>query len=298
MTTEITSPGAGETHPADKRSTSRHRSQRLQAIAGHAVLIIAGFSFLVPFIWMISTSFKSNEEVASWPLVWIPHPLQWGNYPRALTYVPFLTYAKNTAFVVIVTLIGTLLSCPLIAYGFGRIEWRGRDTIFFVYLSTLMLPYQVTMIPLFIVFKRMGWVGTFLPLIVPSFFGNVFYVFLLRQFFMTIPIELADAARIDGASEIGIFYRIMLPLAKPALAVVALFTSLASYRDFLGPLLYLQNESQYTISLGLQSYQRSHWAEWQLLMAASTVTVVPIIILFFLAQRTFIQGITLTGIKG
>lgn len=288
--------------PAPARATfflqSRSGRNRIQAGLSHLLLLLAGFTFLVPFFWMLSTSFKSNEEVATWPPVWIPNPLQWSNYPRAMTFVPFGTYALNTAIIVGTALVGTLFSCTLIAYGFSRIEWKGRDTVFFIYLSTLMLPYQVTMIPLFIVFKNLKWVGTFLPLIVPSFFGSVFYVFLLRQFFMTIPRELSDAALIDGAGELTIFTRIILPLSKPALAVVALFTALGHYRDFLGPLLYLNDQSQYTISLGLQQFQRSYWAEWQLLMAASTVSVIPIIILFFLAQRTFIQGISITGLKG
>lgn len=277
---------------------SRRFVDQFRSAAAHCILIAAGITFLIPFLWMLSTSLKTNLEVVAWPPVWIPHPPLWSNYPKSLTFAPFGTYTVNTAIIVGGSLLGTLISCPLVAYGFSRIEWRGRDIAFFIYLSTLMLPYQVTMIPLFIAFKHLGWVGTFLPLIVPSFFGHVFYVFLLRQFFLTIPLELSDAGRIDGAGELTIFTRIMLPLVRPALAVVALFAFLASYRDFIGPLIYLQDDSQFTISLGLQAFQREHFTEWQLLMAASTVTVLPIIILFFLAQRTFIQGIALTGVKG
>jgi multiple sugar transport system permease protein len=191
-----------------------------------------------------------------------------------------------------------VVSCSLIAYGFARVNWPGRNVVFVVYLSTIMLPPQVTMIPLYIVFRNIGWVGTMWPLVVPAFFGNVVYVFLMRQFFMTIPNELSDAARIDGAGEFGIFRRIMLPLLKPALASVALFTFVATYRDFLGPLIYLQDETQWTISLGLKMFQNMYGLQWQLMMAASALTMIPTIILFFLTQRTFIEGIALTGIKG
>jgi len=204
----------------------------------------------------------------------------------------------NTLMVSGLTIVGMVLSCSLIAYGFSRVRWPGRDWVFLAYLSTIMLPAQVTMIPLYIVFRRLGWVGTYLPLIIPAFFGNALYVFLLRQFFMTIPNELSDAARIDGASELGIFTRIMLPLLKPALATVALFTFVGTYRDFLGPLIYLTNQEQWTISLGLKMFQNMYGAQWQLMMAASALTMLPMIILFMLTQRTFIEGITLTGIKG
>lgn len=204
----------------------------------------------------------------------------------------------NTALVSGLTVVGTVVSCSLIAYGFSHIDWRGRDTVFLGYLATLMLPTQVTMIPLYIVFRRFGMVGTYLPLILPAFFGNALYVFLLRQFLLTIPAELSDAARIDGSSLLGIFLRIMLPLLKPALATVALFAFVATYRDFLGPLIYLTNQEQWTISLGLKMFQNMYGAQWQLMMAASTLTMLPTIALFLMAQRTFIEGIALTGIKG
>jgi multiple sugar transport system permease protein len=204
----------------------------------------------------------------------------------------------NTLLICVLAIVGTVTSCSLIAYGFARVRWPGRNTVFIVYLSTIMLPAQVTMIPLYIVFRQIGWIGTIWPLVVPAFFGNALYVFLLRQFFMTIPNELTDAARIDGASELGIFRRIMLPLLKPALATVALFTFVATYRDFLGPLIYLTEQNQWTISLGLKMFQNMYGAQWQLMMAAATLTMIPTVILFFLTQRTFIEGIALTGIKG
>ena len=264
----------------------------------HAICITGGLLFVLPFLWMVSTSLKPDTQIFIWPPKWLPTPPQWTNYPRALNYIPFFHYYKNTLVICAFSIVGVVFSCSLGAYSFSRIRWIGRDILFYVYLSTMMLPYQVTMIPLFIVFKRLGWVGTNLPLIIPTFFGNAFYVFLLRQFFMTIPQELSDSARIDGCSEFGIFWRIILPLARPALATITLFTFLNAYQDFMGPLIYLSEPSQYTISLGLQEFRTQFGAEWQMLMAASTVAILPIIVLFFLVQRTFIQGITLTGIKG
>jgi multiple sugar transport system permease protein len=191
-----------------------------------------------------------------------------------------------------------VFSCSLVAYGLARVHWPGRDVLFLLTLGTMLLPFEVTLVPLFIVFRTLGWVGTFLPLIVPSFFGSAFYIFLLRQFMMTLPMELSDAARIDGAGEFRIFWAIAVPLIRPALAVVALLQFLFAWGDFLGPLIYLTDQSTYTISLGLQQYNTQYGTEWGQLMAASTLLTIPVIILFFLTQRTFIQGITLTGLKG
>lgn len=278
-----------------KRKMIRFVSQ--QTIA-HIILILCGLLFLFPFVWMVTTSLKPNAQIFKFPPEWIPHPFMWGNYPKALTYIPFFAYLKNTLLLCVSTLIGTVLSCTLVAYGFSRIKWPGRDVLFLVMLSTMMLPSQVTMIPMFIVFKHLGWVNTFKPLIVPSFFGSAFYIFLLRQFFMTIPFELSDAAKIDGCSEWRIFLQIILPLAKPSIATVALFQFLGAWNDFMGPLIYLNDQTKYTISLGLQQFVSSFGTQWGYLMAASTVFTIPVIILFFFTQKTFIQGIAMTGIKG
>ena len=204
----------------------------------------------------------------------------------------------NTIAISGLTVLGTVLSCTFIAYGFARLQWPGRNIIFLIYLSTIMLPSQVTLIPLYLIFRDLGWVGTFLPLVVPHFFGSALYVFLLRQFLLTIPQELSDAARIDGASELGILWYVMIPLMRPALAVVALFTFVQTYRDFLGPLIYLQNQQDWTISLGLKLFQNMYGAQWQLMMAASTLAMLPTIVLFFFTQKTFVRGIALTGLKG
>ena len=276
----------------------RHRREQVVRTGAFVICALVGFTYLFPFYWMLVTALKTDQQIFQWPPLLWPTTPQWGNFLQATRYIPFWLYMKNTLVICLLSIIGTLTSCTLIAYGFARIRWPGREVVFIIYLSTLMLPGQVTMIPLYVIFRKLGWVGTILPLVVPTFFGNTFFVFLLRQFFKTIPTELTDAARIDGASELGILWHIMLPLIKPALMTVALFTFLGAYRDFLGPLIYLTDQSQWTISLGLQLFKNMYGAQWQLMMATSALTMLPVMVLFFLTQRTFVEGITLTGIKG
>jgi multiple sugar transport system permease protein len=281
-----------------KRGKAR-RHEIAASVAKHTVLIILSLGFLFPLLWMISTSLKSQPQAIVVPVVWWPHPFVFSNYPQALESQPFLRYLWNTFFYCVTTVVGVLLSSSLVAYGFSRMSWPGRDKVFFVMVATLLLPFIVTLIPLFILFKDLGWVGSYKPLIIPTFFGSsVFSTFLLRQFFMTIPQSLSDAARIDGAGELRIFSRIILPLAKPALATVALFQFLYAWNDFLGPLIYINASNLYPISIGLYQFLSQYGTNWPWLMAASTAATVPIIILFFLTQKTFIQGITLTGEKG
>ena len=280
------------------RKLGIQRRKALGQIITHFILVVFGVIFILPLVTMISTALKPDSQIFAWPPVWIPKPRVWGNFPRALTFVPMLLYAKNTIIITGMSVIGVLLSSPLVAYGLARIDWKERDVLFLLIVSTMMVPYQVTMIPVYLLFNSLGWINTYLPLIVPSFFGNAFFIFLLRQFFMTIPRELSDAARIDGCSEFRIYAKITLPLAKPSLAVVALFQFIWVWNDFLGPLIYLKDQTSYTLSLGLQQFQSGYQTEWALLMAAATMMTMPIIILFFLTQRTFIQGITLTCIKG
>jgi multiple sugar transport system permease protein len=222
---------------------------------------------------------------------------KFSNYPRALKAFPFLLFLRNSLLICTLVVLGTLVSCTLAAYGFARVTWPGRNAVFFLVLSTFMIPYMVTLLPMFLLFRYFGWIGTYLPLIVPAFFGNAFDIFLLRQFFMTIPGELSDAARIDGCSELGILWRIVVPLSTPALATVALMTFIWAWLDFMGPLVYLNDESMYTLALGLSAFLGKHEADWSGLMAATTVAVIPIIVLFFFAQRTFVKGIALTGMK-
>ena len=229
---------------------------------------------------------------------WLPNPVLWSNYGAALAAFPFLLYLRNTVFVCVMVVVGTVVSSVLPAYGFARLQWKGRDALFFVMLATLMLPQQVTMLPVFMLFRTLHWTGTYLPLVVPPFFGSAFSIFLLRQFFRTIPQELSDAARMDGCSEARILWGIIVPLSAPAIATVILFAFIGAWTDFINPLVYLTDERSYTLAVGLQTFVGRHASEWNLLMAASAVVTLPMLVVFFLAQRTFIEGIALTGVKG
>jgi multiple sugar transport system permease protein len=266
--------------------------------ARYAFLVLVCLVFLGPFFWMLSTSLKSDQQIFSYPPVWWPDPIRWDNYPRALQAFPFLRYTANTLFLCFTTMTGVVISCALPAYGFARLDWKGRDVLFVVMLATLMLPGQATMLPVFLLFRWLHWTGTYKPLIVPAFFGGAFSIFLLRQFFLTIPRELSDAARIDGCNEVGILGRIIVPLARPALATVALFTFMGAWTDYLGPLVYLHDERQFTLALGLTAFLGKHGADWSALMAAATAVTIPPVLMFLFAQRMFIQGIAVTGIKG
>ena len=271
----------------------------------HVSLILLSVVFLIPFFWLISTSLKPIADTVSQPPVWIPKPPQWHNYKDAflydsdrLGYIPFLYYTRNTILLCWLTVVGTVFSNALAAYGFARLRWRGREAFFLVTLATMMVPFPVLMVPLYGLVKAMGWIGTLRPLWVPAFFGSAFNIFLLRQFFRGIPFELSEAATIDGANEWQIFSTVVVPLAKPALAVVALFTFLGTWTDFLGPLIYLVEQKTFTLSLGLQFYQSQNGGtQWNLLMAATTIVILPVIVLFFFTQKVLIRGIALTGLK-
>ena len=265
--------------------------------AQYAALWIMGALFLVPLFWMVSSSLKPEYEIFASPPVWWPRPPRWENYREALTQQPFARYAANTLIVALFTVIGHLLSCTVVAYGFARLRAPGRDALFVLVLATLMLPYPVIMVPLYILFARIGWVNTFLPLIVPAFFGHALYIFLLRQFFLQLPAELEDAARIDGANLLQTLVRVILPLAMPALATVTIFSFQAAWNDFLAPLIFLQDQSKYTLMLGLSLFRGSYQIEWAHLLAASLVSMLPVVALFFIAQKQFIEGITLTGVR-
>ena len=263
----------------------------------YLLLISVSLVFGVPLVWMVLSSLKPEYQIFANPPVWLPSPFRWDNYRNALTILPFATYFLNSVLIALGSIVGHLLSCTIVAYGFARLRAPGRGFLFLLVLSTLMLPYPVTMVPLFIMFSRLGWVNTFWPLILPTFFGNAFYIFLLRQFFLQLPAELEDAAVIDGASLIQILCWIILPLATPALATVAIFTFQASWNDFLGPLIFLQDQSRYTLMLGLSLFKGSFQVNWAYLMAASVAVVAPVVVVFFLAQKAFIEGIAFTGSK-
>jgi len=281
----------------------RHCKKRLRAWAAelgkHLLLLPLTILFLFPWFWMITTSLKTPEQILRFPPQWIPDPVTFRAYPQAIFDASMLKYGLNTLFLCVVNVIGAVVSNTLVAYSFARIRWPGRDIMFIGVLATMMLPYQVRMVPLYIAFSRVGWVNTYLPLIVPTYFASAFFVFLLRQFLRTIPEELSDAARIDGASEARILIDVFLPLIRPALAVVALFEFIGNWNSFLQPLIYLNDERLYTITLGLMNL-RMHYglSNYATIMAAAFISLLPIAVLFFLAQRTFIEGIALTGLKG
>ena len=266
----------------------------------HLVLVSGGLLMLVPFFWLLSSSLKAPNEIFVFPPKWIPDPVRWVNYREVFEFVSVVRYTVNTIMIAFFSTLGVVLSSSLAAYSFARLRFKGRNLMFGLILSTLMLPYVVTMIPVFILFTRLGWVGSFLPLIVPDWFGGPIYVFLLRQFFRTIPLELEDAARIDGASRPRIFAQIILPLARPALTVVVVLALLFNWNDFLVPLIYLQKRKMYTLALGLNALQHfeggldyTHYV-----MVLATLMVLPVIAIYFRAQRAFGEGIILTGLKG
>jgi len=274
-------------------------------ILKYVVVIILAVSFMLPFFWMASSALKDDTQVFNVPPIWIPRPAHWNNFWDAWTAQNFNLFLINSVVrYATPATIGAVLSSAMVAYGFARLRWPGRDLLFSICLMTMMVPGQVTLVPLFITFKRLGWINSFKPLVIPSFFGNAYFIFLLRQFFMTIPEELSDAARIDGASELAILFRIILPLAKPALAVVALFRFMWAWNDYFGPLIYLNRKSQWTIALGIAKLQSQVYEvgysrmAYPYMMAISTLVTLPIVVAFFLTQRTFIEGISLTGLKG
>lgn len=288
-----------------KKAQGRSVGSVIISLLKYLLLTTLAFSFVLPLLWMASSAMKDDTQVYTVPPVWIPNPAYPENFVNAWNTYDFNLYAFNTVFrYALPVTIGVTLSSAVVAYGFSRIRWKGRNALFFVCLSTMMVPFQVTMVPLFIIFKNLGWVNTFLPLVVPAFFGAPYFIFLLRQFFMTIPSELSDAARIDGANELVTMWRVILPLTKPALTVVALFTFMNAWNEYLGPLIYLRREEQYVLALGLESLRRTIASianvalAYPYLMAVSTIITVPILIAFFLTQRTFIEGISLTGLKG
>ena len=283
---------------------SWYRRKEVQAVVHAAlvyVILIPGAVLLtLPFLWMLSTALKVSKQIFVFPPVWIPNPIRWQNFVEGWTkYVPFTLYLRNSLIITANNVIGNLFSCCLAAYGFARLRARGKEFWFMMVLGTMMIPMWVTLIPQYVLFSALHWTNSFLPLTVPAWFGWPFFIFLLRQFFMTIPRDLDDAARIDGCSTWGILWRIILPLSSPALATVAVFGFIGNWNNFLGPLIYLRDQEKYTLALGLQRFQGVHGnVQYHYMMAVATITVLPIIIMFFLAQRYFIRGIVMSGIKG
>lgn len=263
----------------------------------HIALLLGVVLMFIPLLWTISTSFKSPGEVFLFPPTWIPSEWHPENYVLATTQIPFFRYLWNTTFITGMAVIGKVLSITLVAFAFARLRWWGRDVLFLIMLATMMLPPHITLIPQFILFRNLGWINTYLPLIVPDFFGGPYLTFLVRQYFLSLPRELDAAARIDGCSSFGVYWRIILPLAKPAVIIIVIFVFNGVWNEFLLPLIYIHSPEKYTLALGLRFFQGESSNDWHLLMAASLLTMLPVITLFFAAQRYFMQGIVFTGVK-
>lgn len=275
----------------------KRRGVKTQVWVSRLLLILFSAALLLPLYWMVATALKTDQELARFPPTLVPLDPQWGNFREAVTYIPFFRFLGNTLTVTVLTVLGAVISNPLIAYGFSRLEWPGRDKVFLLVLATVFIPFPVVIIALFDIFAKLGWINTFLPLVVPMFFGSAFWIFLMRQFLMQIPMEVSDAARIDGASEFQVFSQVVLPLTLPAVGVIGIFAALHAWNDFIGPLIYLHDESKYTLAIGLTFFRSQYDVQFNLLMAASTLVVLPVVVIFLLFQRAFLEGITLGSVK-
>jgi|CXWL01.1.fsa_nt_gi ABC-type glycerol-3-phosphate transport system permease component len=287
-----------------------HPGKRGPALFYGSLLVLGSLVMLFPFWWMFVTSLSTSAEASASSSIstfrWWPRDPQWSNYPNALArlgskpWTGFLDALANTVVITTLCVIGQVLSCSLVGYAFARLRFRGRDALFIVMIATMMLPMQVTMIPMFILFRYFGWIDTFLPLIIPAFFGAPFFIFMFRQFFAQVPAALVEAARVDGCGHLRIWLQIMLPICKPVIAITAIFTFINAWNDFMGPLIYLQSEQQMTLAVALNSFQNQYgdFRDAHYLMAASLVTMIPCIALFLVAQRQFVSGLTLGAVKG
>lgn len=290
---------ANHTKHMTLQEAERHKklTKALQNLTAYILLAIGGITMIVPFLWMISTSLKDAGAVFTYPPKWIPDPIVWRNYLDVLKVVPFARFYFNSIFVAIVVTVGQVFTSSLAAYAFSRLKFPGRDKLFFAYLATMMIPGSVTMIPVYVLLRILGWIDTYKALIIPAMF-SAYGTFMLRQFFMTLPKDLEDAAKIDGCGFFGIYWRIILPLSKPALATLTIFTFMGSWGSFMWPLLVTNSMELKTLPVGLESFQSIYTTDWTLLMAGSVMAMLPIVIIFLLNQRFFVEGIKLSGIKG
>ncbi|EMF0068087.1 carbohydrate ABC transporter permease [Enterococcus hirae] len=270
-------------------------NRQTKKIVSYLLMTAIGIVLITPLLWMVFTSLKPMEEIVRYPPTFFPEKIVWQNYLDTITAFPFWRYARNTLLITVLVVFGNVLSNSFIAYGFAKLDFPGKKLMFALVLSTMMIPGFVTMIPQYVLFSKIGWVGTYLPLIVPSFFGNAFNIFLMRQFYLSINDELIEAAEIDGANHFYIWSRLMLPLTKPVLITIAINSFNAAWNDFLGPLLYIQDQEKYTLQIGLQVFQNQATTQWNYLMAGATLVLIPTILMFFFAQRYFIEGMDLTG---
>ena len=302
VATAVSEPKAQSTISSRRRNKAYWTRQTKEQVIPRIFLVILGAYYILPFYWMVVSSLKPNSDLTANPPTWFPSTIEWSNYQKALDVFPFWTYFTNSLIITVFSVIGVAITVPMVAYGFSRIEWPGRDKIFFIVLATVFIPFPALIIALFDIFAKLHWINTFYPLIVPFFFCFLpapFWIFLMRQFFLQVPQEISDAAKIDGASELRIMFQIVMPQAWPALCVVCLFAALDRWNDFLGPLLYLNDPDKYTLSIGLQFFQSqsTYDIQFNLLMAASVLVVIPVLILFFAFQKYFVEGVTVGAIK-
>jgi multiple sugar transport system permease protein len=284
---------------AQPRSLTRRPFRHADRMVVFLVLLVLALVTVgIPFGWTLSTALKQRAEVIAWPPVYWPAEAQWGNFGEVIRRADLVRFSVNSVFIALFTILGRVLSCSIVAFSFARLRFPGRNVLFMLLLSTLMIPHQITLIPQFVLFQTLGWVGTYLPLIVPAFFGSPFFIFLMRQYVMTIPRDLDEAARIDGCSTWGVFARIVMPLCIPPLAVIAVLSFLHSWNEFLMPLIYISNYDDYTIQLGLSFLRGRFNVEWNLIMAGSILGVIPCVLIYFFAQKHLIGGIASVGLKG
>jgi len=281
-----------------KKNLEEQKSTYIELAILYIVIIILALVFILPFFWLLLSSFKTSSDLFSHPPKWLPGKWVLDNYIQGFTGFPFLRYLKNTLIIIFFNIIGAVITNSFVAYGFSRIKWKGRNTVFYIVLMTMVLPFQVTMIPLFLMFQKLGWIGTFLPLIVPCFFGNAFFIFLLRQFLIGIPFEISESAKVDGASELTIYFRIIIPLSRPVLLTVGIFSFMNCWNDFIGPLVFLTDNKLYTLSIGVQQLMSVNDPRWPLLIAMGVAMTTPMLLIFFVLQKYFIEGIAFSGVKG
>lgn len=278
---------------------TKSSSEKTKLIIVYVLLGLMSIISLVPFYWLLRSSLMDKKQLFSFPIKLFPNPIKWTNYPEALTAQPFGKYFMNTAFLVVMNMVGTVLTSAMAGYSFARLKWKGRNVMFYLQLTTLMIPSFITLIPTFLIWSQLKLVNTYLPLILPAWMGGGAYnIFLMRQFFMGIPKDLDEAAYIDGASPLRVFWSILLPQVRPVLATIGVFTFINTWNDLLGPVIYLNDETKYTLSVGLSAFRGMYATRWDYLMAASTVVTIPMIIVFFVFQKQFVEGISMSGIKG
>ena len=269
-----------------------------ETIVTYLVILVGAVGLMFPFAWMLSTSLKPLDEVYSYPIIWIPSEIVFENYIDVFRKVPFARYLWNSFVLSVLGIIGNMSGSSLAAFSFARLRYPGRTLFFIMMLSTMMVPVWVTMVPTFIMFSRLGWLDTYLPILLPAYFAVPFFTFLMRQFFLSVPVEIEDSARIDGCSSFGVFFRILMPLSIPALATVAIFSFFFYWNDLLGPLIYLRSQMKFPVAMGIASFQSEQYANFALMMAAATMALAPMLVVFFFTQRLFIQGVVITGVKG